>query len=371
MSNKKALFVFGTRPEAIKMCPIIYAFREHTEVEPIVCLTGQHRELLHQVMDFFQIKSDYDLELMTDNQTLCQLTARAITGLDKVVDEVSPDLVIVQGDTTSAFVGSYVGFLKGISVVHIEAGLRTGNKKEPFPEEANRRLIGQLADLHLCPTDVAVENLRRESTTAGVHLAGNTVIDALNRGLKILGNDWQPERGDLVAYKQSANKVLITLHRRETFGNELEGLLSALQRLAEKYPDTQFLFPVHPNPNVRRPVEEVLGETVNFSLIDPLDYPHFLWAMSEATVILTDSGGVQEEAPTLGIPLLVARKVTERQEGVDAGVAELVGTDEEVVFGAVSKILDAPFRHELPNPYGDGEAATRIVEICEEYILKK
>jgi len=368
MSKKKALFVFGTRPEAIKMCPIIYAFREQTSVEPIVCLTGQHRELLHQVMDFFKIKAEYDLELMTDNQTLCQLTSRAITGLDKIVDEVSPDLIIVQGDTTSAFVGSYVGFLKGISVAHVEAGLRTGNKKEPFPEEANRRLIGQLADLHLCPTDVAVANLHREATTAGVHLAGNTVIDALNRGLTILGDQWEPQRSELSPYKQAAKKVLITLHRRETFGGELQGLLSALQRLADKYPDTQFLFPVHPNPNVRRPVEEVLGETTNFSLIDPLDYPHFLWAMSQATVILTDSGGVQEEAPTLGIPLLVARKVTERQEGVDAGVAELVGTDEEVVYRAVCKILDAPFRHKLPNPYGDGEAANRIVEICENHI---
>lgn len=368
MSNKKALFVFGTRPEAIKMAPLVYAFIEHTSVDPVVCVTGQHKELLYQVLDFFQIKADYDLELMTENQSLCQLTARAVSGVEEVINEVKPDLVIVQGDTTTAFVGAYVGFLKEVPVAHIEAGLRTGNKKEPFPEEANRRLISQIADIHFCPTDLAQENLTKEANTDGVVMLGNTVIDALKKGLDILGDDWSPEREELNAYKQAEKKVLITLHRRETFGEELDGLLSALQRLGNENPDVQFLFPVHPNPNIRKPVFEVLDGLSNFSLADPLDYPHFLWAMSQATVILTDSGGVQEEAPTLGIPLLVARKVTERQEGVDAGVAKLVGTDEEVVYRAVKEVFNAPYRHGLANPYGDGLAAIRIVKHCESFL---
>lgn len=368
MSNKKALFVFGTRPEAIKMAPLIYAFKEHTSVEPIVCVTGQHKELLYQVLDFFQITADYDLELMTDNQSLSQLTARAVTGVEAVINEVKPDLLIVQGDTTTAFVGAYTGFLKEVPVAHIEAGLRTGNKKEPFPEEANRRLISQIADIHFCPTDLARKNLEREEIHDGVVMLGNTVIDALKKGLDILGDDWSPERDELSLYKGAEKKVLITLHRRETFGEELDGLLSALERLGNENPEVEFLFPVHPNPNVRKPVLEVLGDMKNFSLVDPLDYPDFLWAMSQATVILTDSGGVQEEAPTLGIPLLVARKVTERQEGVDAGVAMLVGTDEEVVYESVREVLKAPYRHSLANPYGDGVAAVRIVKHCESFL---
>ena len=324
--------------------------------------------MLHQVLEFFQITADYDLELMTANQSLCGLTARAVTGIEKVVHKEKPDLILVQGDTTTAFTGAYVGFLNRVPVAHIEAGLRTGNKSEPFPEEANRRLIGQLADLHFCPTKVAAENLRAEQTVEGVQVLGNTVIDALLMGTELLGDQWLPNPPEIRVMAVAEKSVLITLHRRETFGTELDGLLNALARLATDHPETQFIFPVHPNPNVRNPVIERLSGLKNLQIIEPLDYPNFIWAMSKATLILTDSGGVQEEAPSLGVPVLVARKVTERQEGVAAGVAQLVGTDEEVVYTAANKVLANPSRHKIPNPYGDGSASARIMEACEKFL---
>lgn len=364
----KVLIVFGTRPEAIKMAPIIKAFLKDGSIHPVVCVSGQHKEMLYQVLDFFQIVPDYDLELMTANQSLCGLTARAITGIEVVIKKEKPDLVLVQGDTTTAFTGAYVGFLNSVPVGHIEAGLRTGNKAEPFPEEANRRLIGQVADLHFCPTDVAAANLISEQTTEGVQVIGNTVIDALLTGTKLLGDSWAPAPSELGVMASADKSVLITLHRRETFGGELNGLLNALGRLAADHPETEFIFPVHPNPNVRSPVMERLSGVGNLTITDPLDYPNFIWAMSQASLILTDSGGVQEEAPSLGVPVLVARKVTERQEGVDAGVAELVGTDEEVVYAAANKVLANPSKHQIPNPYGDGLASERIVAACKVFL---
>jgi len=366
--NKKVLFVFGTRPEAIKMAPVIKAFLSSGMMDPVVCVTGQHREMLHQVLEFFKIVPDYDLDLMTENQSLCQLTARAVMNIEEVILEVNPVLVLVQGDTTSAFVGAYAGFLNGVSVGHIEAGLRTGNKKEPFPEEVNRRLIGQLADFHFCPTTVAESNLRAEGTSSGVVMLGNTVIDALLDGVAILGDSWSPQPEALSVMEGAPSSVLITLHRRETFGSELSGLLRSLRRLAEDFPETEFIFPVHPNPNIRKPVFKELSGFSNLQLVEPLDYPNFIWAMSRASLILTDSGGVQEEAPSLGIPVLVARKVTERREGVDAGVAKLVGTDEEAVYSATSEILKSPYQHKIMNPYGDGEAAKRIVKYCCDHV---
>lgn len=361
---KKALFIFGTRPEAIKMSPVIRCFRNSGAIEPVVAVTGQHREMLHQVLDFFDIIPDYDLELMTEFQSLCQLTSRAVAGLEKVLLEVRPDIVLVQGDTTSAFVGAYVGFLNRVPVAHIEAGLRTGNRHEPFPEEINRQLAGVLADLHLCPTTMARDNLLAEGKRGGIHVVGNTVIDALLEGLRILGDDWQPRVPALADMTNPAGSVLITIHRRESFGEPLNGILNAIARLAEGHPEMSFVFPVHPNPNIRKPVFERLGDIPNLALTDPLDYPHFIWAMSKSRLILTDSGGVQEEAPTLGIPVLVARNVTERQEGVEAGVATLVGTSEETIFKTASRFLAEKPGHQLANPYGDGASSSKILQHC-------
>ena len=361
---KKAIFIFGTRPEAIKMAPVIQEFKRSGKIEPIVAVTGQHREMLDQVLEFFGITPDYDLNLMTAGQSLCQLTGRAIRGLEEILDETKPDILLVQGDTTSAFAGAYVGFLKRIPVAHIEAGLRTGNRHEPFPEEINRQLVGNLADLHLCPTTLARDNLLAEGKSAGIHVVGNTVIDALLEGLKILGEEWTPAVTELNAMANPAGSVLITIHRRESFGDALRGILNAIKRLAEAHPQTSFVFPVHPNPNIRKPVFEFLGGISNLKLTDPLDYPHFIWAMSKARLILTDSGGVQEEAPTLGIPVLVARNVTERQEGVEAGVATLVGTSETRIFEEASRSLQGEPRHQLANPYGDGTSSAQILEIC-------
>jgi UDP-N-acetylglucosamine 2-epimerase (non-hydrolysing) len=360
----RAIFVFGTRPEAIKMAPVIREFKQTGRIEPIVVVTGQHREMLDQVLEFFGIVPDHDLNLMTAGQSLCGLSARAIHGLERIMEKERPDLVFVQGDTTSAFCGAYVGFLKGIKVAHIEAGLRTGNRREPFPEELNRQLVGSLADLHFCPTSLAQQNLMAIGIKEGIHVVGNTVIDALLEGLAILGDGWHPALPELEKMVNPSGSVLITIHRRESFGDAVEGILNAIKRLAVEHPSLSFIFPVHPNPNIRKPVHERLGGLPNLWLLEPLDYPHFIWAMSKARLILTDSGGVQEEAPTLGIPVLVARNVTERQEGVDAGVATLVGNTEAGIYQAASQSLAGEPRHRLANPYGDGETSRRIHEIC-------
>ena len=346
------------------MAPVIRCFRDSGKIESIVAVTGQHREMLYQVLDFFDITPDFDLQLMTEAQSLCQLTSRAVAGLEEIIREVQPDIVLVQGDTTSAFAGAYVGFLNRVPVAHIEAGLRTGNRHEPFPEEINRQLAGVLADLHLCPTTMARDNLLAEGKRDGIHVVGNTVIDALLEGLQILGDDWQPSVPELSNMTCPAGSVLITIHRRESFGEPLAGILNAIARLAEGYPEMAFVFPVHPNPNIRKPVFERLGNIANLALTDPLDYPHFIWAMSKSRLILTDSGGVQEEAPTLGIPVLVARNVTERQEGVEAGVATLVGTSEERIFETASRALKGGSKHQLANPYGDGTTSAQILSIC-------
>jgi UDP-N-acetylglucosamine 2-epimerase (non-hydrolysing) len=364
----KALFVFGTRPEAIKMAPVIKAFKKSGKLDPIVAVTGQHRGMLDQVLDFFGITPEHDLDMMTEGQSLCDLTARAISGLEAIVTDVKPDILLVQGDTTSAFAGAYVGFIKRIPVAHIEAGLRTGNRFEPFPEEINRQLVGNLADLHFCPTTRAYDNLVAEGKLEGIHIVGNTVIDALLDGLTILGEDWQPGIQSLQRMINPYGSVLITIHRRETFGAALLGVLTAIKRLAFAHSKMSFVFPVHPNPNIRKPVFDYLQDVPNLSLTDPLDYPHFIWAMSKARMILTDSGGVQEEAPTLGIPVLVARNVTERQEGVDAGVATLVGTTEEGIYQEATRVLAGPVKHQFTNPYGDGTTSHRILECCLNHL---
>lgn len=364
----KALFIFGTRPEAIKLAPVIRHFRKADRIQPVVAVTAQHREMLDQVLNFFDITPNIDLNLMTKDQSLCHLSSRAIFGLESVFDKVQPHIAIVQGDTTTAFIGAYASFLKQVPVAHVEAGLRTGNRREPFPEEINRQLVGNLADLHLCPTLQARNNLLAEGKREGIHVVGNTVIDALLEGLKILGNDWTPTVPKLEAMQNPSGSVLLTIHRRESFGLALNGILNAIRRIAENHPKISFVFPVHLNPNIRNPVFEQLGGVANLILTDPLDYPNFIWAMSQARLIITDSGGVQEEAPTLGIPVMVVRNVTERQEGVEAGVATLVGTDEETIVATATRILMEGQRHQIANPYGDGTSSAKILAICESYL---
>lgn len=367
---QKLFFIFGTRPEAVKMAPLIKEFEKHPDHFDVkVAVTGQHREMLDQVLQFFNIKPDYDLNLMKPNQTLFDVTADALRGMEKILEEVKPDLVIVQGDTTTVFAGALAGFYKKISVAHLEAGLRSGDKYSPFPEEINRILTGHIADYHWCPTEKARENLLAEGIKdEKIHVVQNTVIDALFLALDLL-----KEEGDekyLEFFKDvDFNKklILVTAHRRESFGQPFENICNAVKELSTKYPDVEFVYPVHLNPNVREVVFGILSDIPNIHLMDPLDYPYMVWIMNKAHIVLTDSGGVQEEAPSLGKPVIVLRDVTERQEGVDAGTAKLVGTDKELIINATSALLDNEQEYEkmakAVNPYGDGTTSKRIVKL--------
>lgn len=367
---QKLLFIFGTRPEAVKMAPLIKEFEKHPDHFDVkVAVTGQHREMLDQVLQFFNIKPDYDLNLMKPNQTLFDVTADALRGMEKILEEVKPDLVIVQGDTTTVFAGALAGFYKKISVAHLEAGLRSGDKYSPFPEEINRILTGHIADYHWCPTEKARENLLAEGIKdEKIHVVQNTVIDALFLALDLL-----KEEGDekyLEFFKDvDFNKklILVTAHRRESFGQPFENICNAVKELSTKYPDVEFVYPVHLNPNVREVVFGILSDIPNIHLMDPLDYPYMVWIMNKAHIVLTDSGGVQEEAPSLGKPVIVLRDVTERQEGVDAGTAKLVGTDKELIINATSALLDNEQEYEkmakAVNPYGDGTTSKKIVKL--------
>lgn len=367
---QKLFFIFGTRPEAVKMAPLIKEFEKHPDHFDVkVAVTGQHREMLDQVLQFFNIKPDYDLNLMKPNQTLFDVTADALRGMEKILEEVKPDLVIVQGDTTTVFAGALAGFYKKISVAHLEAGLRSGDKYSPFPEEINRILTGHIADYHWCPTEKARENLLAEGIkNEKIHVVQNTVIDALFLALDLL-----KEEGDekyLEFFKDvDFNKklILVTAHRRESFGQPFENICNAVKELSTKYPDVEFVYPVHLNPNVREVVFRILSDIPNIHLMDPLDYPYMVWIMNKAHIVLTDSGGVQEEAPSLGKPVIVLRDVTERQEGVDAGTAKLVGTDKELIINATSALLDNEQEYEkmakAVNPYGDGTTSKRIVKL--------
>ena len=356
----ECIFIFGTRPEAIKLAPLIREFTFTGLIKPVIVVTGQHRGMLDQVLKFFDITPDVDLDLMRHNQSICDLTSRSISGLNTTLQSHKPDMVIVQGDTTTAMCGAYCAAMNRIPVSHIEAGLRSGRRDQPFPEEFNRQLIGNLADIHFCATPLARNNLLAEGKNSGIHVVGNTVIDALFTGLKIINENWKPDFSTLDSLNKNSKIVLITLHRRESFGEPLHGILDALCKLSAHYPLIQFVLPVHPNPNVSAPIQKALGLLPNFHLLEPLDYPHFIWLMSKSTAILTDSGGIQEEAPSLGIPLVVARNVTERPEGIKAGVAILAGTQHDNLLITMENILKDPKRHNLPNPYGDGNASKRI-----------
>ena len=369
---KKVLFVFGTRPEAIKMAPMIKELQARPEsFEVKVCVTGQHREMLDQVLNFFSITPDYDLAVMKPNQTLSTVTAEVLTKLEPVLNAEKPDIVLVQGDTTSAFIGALGGFYKQIPIGHLEAGLRSGDIYSPFPEEVNRVLIGRVANYHFAPTERAKQALLTEGVSAtNVYKVGNTVIDALLLGLNIIkSHDEEEYKQAIGAIDWSKRLILVTGHRRESFGGGFESMCEAIKRIANENPDVEVIYPVHLNPNVQKPVNDILSGVKNIHLIQPLDYPNLIWLMSKVYLVLTDSGGIQEEAPTLGKPVLVMREVTERQEGVEAGTAKLVGTDGEVIFNETQNLLhdEAAYAKmaNAINPYGDGTTAKQIADILE------
>lgn len=367
----KHLFIFGTRPEAIKMAPLIKEFHNDPSQTVKVCVTGQHREMLDQVLDFFEIKPDYDLNLMGANQTLFDITSKALLGLKPIIDKERPDNIFVQGDTTTAFVGALAGFYERIKVSHIEAGLRSGNLSSPFPEEGNRKLAGHLASYHFAPTDRAVNNLKQEGIINNVYKVGNTVTDALLLGLNIIktkGDESYQNHFSGIDFNKKI--ILITGHRRESFGKPFENMCKAMKEIATSYSEVEFIYPVHLNPNVRNTVNEILSDVDNIKLIEPLSYPYLIWLMNKSYFVLTDSGGIQEEAPSLGKPVLVMRDVTERQEGVEAGTAKLVGSDYSLIVSESKKLLDNETHYKLManavNPYGDGTTSQQILKILKK-----
>ena len=353
----KVLSVFGTRPEAIKMAPVVRALEAAEGFVSRVCVTAQHREMLDQVLDLFGLTPDHDLDLMKPGQNLAELTARILTGLRPVLLEEKPDVVLVHGDTTTTLATTLGAFYEGIPVGHVEAGLRTGNLKAPFPEEANRVLADRVCSWWFAPTEQSKRNLLREGLgPEGIVVTGNTVIDAL-----LWVRDQVVQEGDT-----SQRRVLITGHRRENFGQGFLNICAAIKTLAQRYPAVLFTYPVHLNPNVQKPVYELLGRLDNVELVTPMDYAPFVRLMNSSTLVLTDSGGIQEEAPSLGKPVLVMRETTERPEGVDAGTVRLVGTDVDRIVGSVTELLDDESAYQAMsrahNPYGDGDASQRIVE---------
>lgn len=395
---KKIMLVFGTRPEAIKMCPLVKEFQKHPEeFETIVCVTGQHREMLDQVLHIFDVTPDYDLNIMKQGQDLYDVTARVLTGMRDVFKECKPDVVLVHGDTTTSTAAALAAFYQQIPVGHVEAGLRTHNIYSPWPEEMNRQITGRIATYNFSPTPLSAKNLEEEKAHGKIFITGNSVIDALHMVVEKLKNNPKlameqenvlREAGyDVSRLEENVQcstinvqckrrLVLITGHRRENFGDGFISMVTAMKDLSEKYPDVDFVYPMHLNPNVRKPIHEVFGEIVNgkpvngkqgnFFFIEPLQYLEFVYLMEKSTVVLTDSGGIQEEAPGLGKPVLVMRNTTERPEALDAGTVKLVGTDHDLIVYEVSRLLeDKEYYDKMSqavNPYGDGLACERIVK---------
>ncbi|MCP9226811.1 UDP-N-acetylglucosamine 2-epimerase (non-hydrolyzing) [Bacillus mycoides] len=366
----KVMTIFGTRPEAIKMAPLVLELQKHPEkIESIVTVTAQHRQMLDQVLNIFGITPDFDLNIMKDRQTLIDITTRGLEGLDKVMKEAKPDIVLVHGDTTTTFIASLAAFYNQIPVGHVEAGLRTWDKYSPYPEEMNRQLTGVMADLHFSPTTKSATNLQKENKDESrIFVTGNTAIDALKTTVKEtyshsvlekLGND---------------RLVLMTAHRRENLGEPMRNMFRAIKRLVDKHEDVQVVYPVHMNPVVRETANDILGDHGRIHLIEPLDVIDFHNVAARSYLMLTDSGGVQEEAPSLGVPVLVLRDTTERPEGIDAGTLKLAGTDEETIFGLADELLSDKEAHDkmskASNPYGDGRASERIVEAILQHFKK-
>lgn len=376
--NKKVLLVFGTRPEAIKMAPLVKEFQKHEDkVETIVCVTGQHRQMLDQVLGLFEIVPDYDLNIMKPGQDLYDVTSRVLLGLREVLTEVKPDVVLVHGDTTTSTAAALAAFYQQISVGHVEAGLRTHNIYSPWPEEMNRQITGRLATLNFAPTELSCRNLQIEGVADhSIFITGNTVIDALYWVVDKLKSDRAllnqvKDKVRQSGYEISRGRrlILVTGHRRENFGKGFIDICTAIRDLAAKYPNVDFVYPMHLNPNVRKPIHEVFGDDLtkydNLFFIEPLEYLEFVCLMEKSTIVLTDSGGIQEEAPGLGKPVLVMRETTERPEAVEAGTVKLVGTDYNAIVNEVSILLDDEVCYEKMsksvNPYGDGLASARIV----------
>lgn len=378
---KKIMLVFGTRPEAIKMCPLVKEFQKYSEsFQTIVCVTGQHREMLDQVLQLFDVKPDYDLNIMKQGQDLYDVTARVLTGMRDVFKDCNPDVVLVHGDTTTSTAGALAAFYAQIPVGHVEAGLRTHKIYSPWPEEMNRQITGRIAAYNFAPTPLSEKNLNDEKVSGAIFVTGNTVIDALHMVVEKLNtnecltkeqNKILAKAGyDMTRLQQGKKLVLITGHRRENFGDGFIRMVTAMKDLSEKYPEVDFVYPMHLNPNVRKPIHEVFGEDLtrpNFFFIEPLQYLEFVHLMSKSTIVLTDSGGIQEEAPGLGKPVLVMRDTTERPEALASGTVHLVGTDYDKIFNEVSMLLEDEKAYEIMskavNPYGDGKACNRIVRI--------
>ena len=375
------MLVFGTRPEAIKMCPLVKEFQKYPDIfKTIVCVTGQHREMLDQVLRIFEVKPDYDLNIMKQGQDLYDVTARVLTGMRDVFRECKPDVVLVHGDTTTSTAAALAAFYQQIPVGHVEAGLRTHNIYSPWPEEMNRQITGRIATYNFSPTPLSEKNLIEEKAQGQIFVTGNTVIDALHLVVDKLKNDKDLSNEqinvlktagyDVTRLNNGKKLVLITGHRRENFGEGFISMVTAMKDLSEKYPDVDFVYPMHLNPNVRKPIHEVFGEDLtvykNFFFIEPLQYLEFVYLMEKSTLVLTDSGGIQEEAPGLGKPVLVMRDTTERPEALDAGTVKLVGTNHDLIVSEVSKLLEDQSYYDLMshavNPYGDGHACSRIVD---------
>ena len=381
---KTIMLIFGTRPEAIKMCPLVKELQKYPEdFKTVVCVTGQHREMLDQVLRIFDVKPDYDLNIMKHGQDLTDVTARVLTGLRDVFKECRPDVVLVHGDTTTSMAGALAAFYAQIPVGHVEAGLRTHNIRSPWPEEMNRQITGRIADYNFAPTPLSEKNLIDEKAHGRIYVTGNTVIDALHMVVEKLESDrtlaTEQDRilasagYDVTRLADGKKLVLITGHRRENFGDGFIRMVTAMKDLSEKYADVDFVYPMHLNPNVRRPIHEVFGEDLtrpNFFFIEPLQYLEFVRLMSKATVVLTDSGGIQEEAPGLGKPVLVMRDTTERPEALESGTVHLVGTDYDKIVTEVSVLLEDTAAYlkmsKAVNPYGDGNACRRIIDVLTD-----
>jgi UDP-N-acetylglucosamine 2-epimerase (non-hydrolysing) len=365
--KQRVCIILGTRPEAIKLAPVIQVCRGCSKLELQVILTGQHREMVEQVMQLFNLQADRNLEIMQPRQSLNDITCRSLQGLEALFQENKPDLVLVQGDTTTAFAATLAAFYQKIPVGHVEAGLRTDDLFNPYPEEANRRLISQLTQLHFAPTPWAVENLQRSGVLGEIHLTGNTVIDAL---LNVAAN--QPVCDIPGLNWDSYRTLLATVHRRENWGEPLQAIAQGFLKILDQFPDTALLLPLHRNPTVREPLQKLLGDHPRVFLTEPLDYGELVGAIGRSHLLLTDSGGLQEEAPSLGKPVLVLRDTTERPEAVIAGTAKLVGTTTENIFAAASELLSNPDAYTAManaiNPFGDGHAAERILQIVQNYL---
>ena len=369
MTKKKIMSVFGTRPEAIKMAPLVKALAEYEGFESICCLTGQHREMLDSVMQIFELKADYDLDIMEKSQTLSKITTKTLLGMEQVIAEAKPDLILVHGDTTTTFAGALSAFYHQVPVGHVEAGLRTYDKLSPFPEEMNRNLVGKIADLHFSPTLANAENLRKEQLAGEIFITGNTVIDAMKY---TVSDDFQFSDPKLNALDFAGQKVIVmTCHRRENYGEPMAAIMRAVRRLAEANPDVQIVYPVHLSPVVQNAAHGELDGIANVHLTDPVDVEQMHNLMARSYLVLTDSGGLQEEAPSLGKPVLVMRRETERPEAIAAGTAKLLGVDEGVIVKETQRLLDDPAAYEqmakAVNPYGDGNACKRICDAIAWY----